>query len=105
MSLSLISLVSENYLLFVLPAGAAVIGLGIGKLLREPELKQGQRQKLSVKTQDFAILQAGGTVRGRKTTIASKDTHEPIEELLEICVPSGMPQDQREDSIRRAAAA
>jgi hypothetical protein len=102
MSLSLVSLVSENYLLLVLPA-AAVIGLGIGKLLREPELKQAQ--KLSVKTQDFAIRQAGGTVRGRKTTISSMDTHEPVEEFLEIRVPSGMPQDQLEDSIRRAAAA
>jgi hypothetical protein len=41
----------------------------------------------------------------RKTTISSMDTHEPAEEFLEIRVPSGMPQDQREDSIRRAAAA
>ncbi|SIT46176.1 hypothetical protein BN2475_630032 [Paraburkholderia ribeironis] len=100
--MSLATFVTENYLLLLIPLGAALAGTLLGRLLREPH----RNQTLTVgRSKDFLIEQPGGVVRGSRVVLMSADTHEAVEEVLVVHVPSSMPQDQREDSLRQASEA
>jgi hypothetical protein len=99
-TMNLSTVVSEIIPLFAIPGAAAIIGLTIGRLLRGP---MGPIEIAG--TRYFEVEQAAGTVLGRKSTILSADTRQPVEVFYELYVPSGMPIEQRAASLRQAAAA
>lgn len=100
--ISAVSFVSQNLALLYIPAGAAVLGLGLGRLIRG---RTGATPGLQVtRTTEFVVRQKSGTVHGRKIVLSTPDTHQPVEEFYEMHVPTNMPKDQREDSMRQASA-
>lgn len=88
----------ELLMLALIPSGAAVFGLVVGRVLRGP--RSLQNFKVTA-TEAFVVRQAAGTVRGQRTSFTKRKDRKPDTVVLEIQVPADMPAEQVGDSVRQ----